>query len=85
VYLPALRSPNELNPGILKQFSLAGILCEIRVDRRNGNDSMDKLYERKQIVDSRNYRLVNLALTPGRILDRFIEQVVCVLLEKRKM
>lgn len=59
--------------------------CEIRVDRRNGNDPMDKLYERKQIVDSRNYRLVNLTLTPGRILARFIEQVVCILLEKKEV
>lgn len=37
-YLAALRVPNELSHSILSQFSLAGILCEIRVDKRNGND-----------------------------------------------
>lgn len=46
---------------------------------------MDKLYKREQRIDTRKYRVVNLVLTPGRSLDRFIEQVVSVFLEKKEV
>jgi hypothetical protein len=53
------------------------------VDRKNGNNSVGgQVYirEKIQILES---RLMNLALTPDKILDRSIQHVICVLLEKR--
>lgn len=55
------------------------------MDIRNAILSNGQVYKSEQRIDPRKYRLMNLALTPGRNLDRFIKHVFCVLSEEKEM
>lgn len=53
---------------------------------RNGILSHGQVYKSEQRIDPRKYnRWMNLALTPGRNLDRFIKHMFFVLSEEREV